>query len=56
MEAESHYRACVDDSNTRHRNLLDVKSQVITIHCRDCPDTALLSAGAAADQGAVDAG
>ena len=28
LEAEGHYRACVDESNSRHRNLLDVKSQV----------------------------
>ena len=28
LEAESHYRACVDESNHRHRNLLNVKSQV----------------------------
>ena len=28
LEAESHYRACVDESNSRHRNLLAVKSQV----------------------------
>ena len=29
MEAESHYRSCVDESNARHRNLLAVKSQVL---------------------------
>ena len=28
LEAESHYRTCVDESNSRHRNLLAVKSQV----------------------------
>ena len=28
LEAESHYRSCVDESNSRHRNLLAVKSQV----------------------------
>ena len=31
VEAESHYRACVDESNARHRNLLAVKSQVGTV-------------------------
>jgi hypothetical protein len=28
VEAESHYRTCVEESNARHRNLLAVKSQV----------------------------
>ena len=28
LEAEHHYRACVDESNARHRNLLGVKSEV----------------------------
>ena len=28
LEAEGHYRACMDESNARHRNLLEVKSQV----------------------------
>ena len=34
LEAESHYRACVDESNHRHRNLLNVKSQVSKYLCR----------------------
>ena len=29
MEAENHYRLCVDDANARHRNLLGVKSRVL---------------------------
>ena len=29
VEAESHYRSCVEESNARHRNLLAVKSQVV---------------------------
>jgi len=29
VEAESHYRTCVEESNARHRNLLAVKSQVL---------------------------
>jgi len=29
VEAESHYRSCVEESNARHRNLLAVKSQVL---------------------------
>jgi len=29
LEAEHHYRACVDESNARHRNLLGVKSEVL---------------------------
>ena len=31
VEAESHYRTCVEESNARHRNLLAVKSQVCSI-------------------------
>ena len=29
VEAENHYRLCVDDANARHRNLLGVKSRVL---------------------------
>jgi hypothetical protein len=29
VEAENHYRLCVDDANVRHRNLLGVKSRVL---------------------------
>jgi len=29
VEAENHYRTCVEESNARHRNLLAVKSQVL---------------------------
>ena len=54
MEAESNYRACVDDSNSRHRNLLDVKSQASDDDSH--LGTNVDDAGAAADQGVVDAG
>ena len=35
VEAESHYRTCVEESNARHRNLLAVKSQVCSIPRRE---------------------
>ena len=61
LEAESHYRSCVDESNSRHRNLLAVKSQVREREreresWRGSLTDVLLCSGAAADQGVVDAG
>ena len=41
LEAEGHYRACVDESNSRHRNLLDVKSQVSYQGRREASDSNL---------------
>ena len=29
MEAEAHYRNCVDEANDRHRNLLNVKATIL---------------------------
>ena len=29
MEAEAHYRSCVDEANDRHRNLLNVKATIL---------------------------
>ena len=56
VEAESHYRTCVEESNARHRNLLAVKSQVRKQLWLLIMESHLFVAGPSADQGAVDAG